>query len=108
MQNRRPCGRLFVFSSIALRQLIPTGNAPGKAPTPSAMVTMMMVVAMMPMMAVMPVMPMVPVMMMAMMPSRLGDLHLGTLLNRRGGAGIGQRQRLGLFGWGGEHQQSAN
>jgi hypothetical protein len=47
-------------------------------------------------------------MMMAMMPSRLGDLHLGTLLNRRGGAGIGQRQRLGLFGWGGEHQQSAN
>jgi hypothetical protein len=68
-----------------------------------------MAVAVMPMMAMMPVVAVVPVMVTAMMmEAHLGGLHLGTLLNRRGGAGIGQRQRLGLFGRSGQHQQSAD
>jgi hypothetical protein len=58
---------------------------------------------MMPMMA-MPTM--VPMMM--PMPTDLGGLYPGTLLHRRGGAGIGQRQRLGAFGWSGQDQQSAH
>ena len=69
---------------------------------------MVTVMAVMPMMAMVPVMaPMVMVMTMPS-PMDLGGLHLGTLLNRRGGAGIGQRQRLGALGWNGEDQQSAN
>jgi hypothetical protein len=68
----------------------------------------MMVMVMMPMMAMMPMV--APMMMVMMMPSPmdLGGLHLGTLLNRRGGAGIGQRQRLGALGWRGKHQHSAD
>jgi hypothetical protein len=69
---------------------------------------MVMVMAVMPVMAMVPVM--APMMMVMTMPRPmdLGGLHLGTLLNRRGGAGIGQRQRLGALGWRGEHQQSAD
>jgi hypothetical protein len=73
------------------------------------------VMAAMVMMAMMPVMAMTPVTVMPMMmvmpmpgPMDFGRLHLGILLHRRGGAGIGQRQRLGLFGRGGQDQQSAN
>jgi hypothetical protein len=71
-------------------------------------VMMMPMVAMVPVMAMMPMV--APMMMVMMMPSPmdLGGLHLGTLLNRRSGAGIGQRQRLGALGWRGEHQQSAD
>jgi hypothetical protein len=112
MQNRRPPGACF-FLGLSRFASGPHGNALGTAPTPSAVVTMMVVMAvmMMPMMPVMAMMPMVtPMMMVMMMPSPmdLGGLHLGTLLNRRGGAGIGQRQRLGALGWRGEHQQSAD
>jgi hypothetical protein len=63
---------------------------------------------MMVMMAVVPMMPMAPVMMMPTMPMHLCGLHLGTLLNRRGGAGTGQRHRLGALGWSGKDQQSAD
>jgi hypothetical protein len=112
--KQAPAGRLFVFRAIALRQRSPRERA-GAAPTPSAVVTMMVVMAvmMMPVMAMVPVMAMMPMvapMMMVMMPSPmdLGGLHLGTLLNRRGGAGIGQRQRLGALGWHSEHQQTAD
>jgi hypothetical protein len=74
----------------------------------SPVVVVMMAMMVMPTM--MPMMPMPTVVMMMMMPSPmdLGGLHLGTLLNRRGGAGIGQRQRLGALGWCGEDQQSAD
>jgi hypothetical protein len=66
---------------------------------------MMVVVvpAMMPVMAMPTMMPM-----MMPMPTDLGGLYLGTLLHRRGGAGIGQRQRLGALGWSGQDQQSAD
>ena len=102
MQNRRPPGACFLGLSRFASG--PRAIALGAAPTPSAVVTMMVVMAVM-------MMPMVaPMMMVMMMPSPmdLGGLHLGTLLNRRGGAGIGQRQRLGALGWRGEHQQSAD
>jgi hypothetical protein len=54
------------------------------------------VVAMMPMTAMPTMMPM-----MMPMPTHLGRFHLGTLLHRRRGAGIGQRHRLGALGWSG-------
>jgi hypothetical protein len=95
-----------LFSSLSRFASAPGGNGLEKAPTPSTVVTMMVMMAMVPMMAVMPVM--APVMMMMPSPMDLGGLHLGTLLNRRGGAGISQRQRLGALGWGGEDQQPAN
>jgi hypothetical protein len=106
-QNRRPPGACF-FSGLSRFASGPHRNALGTAPTPSAVVTMMVMMAVMPMMAMVPVM--APMMMVMMMPSPmdLGGLHLGTLLNRRSGAGIGQRQRLGALGWYGEHQQSAD
>jgi hypothetical protein len=65
------------------------------------------VVAMMVMPAMMTVMPTMMVMPMPS-PMDLGGLDLGALLHRRGGAGIGQRERLGLLGWSGQNQQSAN
>jgi hypothetical protein len=69
---------------------------------------MVVIMAVVPVMAMMPMV--APVMMVMMMPSPmdLGGFHLGTLLNRRGGAGIGQRQRLGALGWRSKHQHSAD
>jgi len=64
---------------------------------------MMVVPAMMVVMAMPTMMPM-----MVPMPTDLGGLYLGTLLHRRGGAGIGQRQRLGALGWSSQDQQSAD
>jgi hypothetical protein len=51
---------------------------------------------------------MMPVVVPVMMPTNLGGLYLGTLLYRRGGAGIGQRHRLGMLGRSGQDEQSAH
>jgi hypothetical protein len=64
---------------------------------------MMVVPAMMVVMAMPTMMPM-----MVPMPTDLGGLYLGTLLHCRGGAGVGQRQRLGALGWSSQDQQSAD
>jgi hypothetical protein len=56
---------------------------------------MMMVPAMPPMMVMMP-------------PMHFRGRQPGVVLNRRGGAGIAERQRIGAFGWGCERQQRAN
>jgi hypothetical protein len=40
-------------------------------------------------------------------PARLGG-ELGTVLDRRGSAGIDQRQRLGAFGWSSENEACAD
>ena len=52
-------------------------------------------------------MPMTVMPTMATVPPHLG-CHPGILLNRHGGAGIGQRHRLGALGWSGQNQQSAD
>jgi hypothetical protein len=41
-------------------------------------------------------------------PSHLGGCRLGILLDRRGGAGIAERQRLGALGRSGQEEQCAN
>jgi hypothetical protein len=89
------------FVAIAFRKRF--GRNRWDSPVVVVMMAMMVMPTMMPMMP----MPTV-VMMMMSSPMDLGGFHLGTLLNRRGGAGIGQRQRLGALGWSGEDQQSAN
>ena len=58
---------------------------------------------MMMMMAVM-----VPAMPTVMPPMHFRGRQPGVLLNRRGGAGIAERQRIGALGWGCERQQRAN
>ena len=58
-----------------------------------------MVPVMVPMMPTVPVVPVVP--------THLGGL-LRTVLDRRGGAGIAQRQRLGALGWSGQDEQCAD
>jgi hypothetical protein len=56
---------------------------------------------------VVPMMPMVMVVPMVMvMPTHLGRPLLRAFLDRRGGAGIGQRQRLS--GWSSKNEQCAN
>jgi hypothetical protein len=60
-----------------------------------------MVVAMM----MVPAMPMV---MAVVPPMHFRGRQPGVLLNRRGGAGIAERQRIGALGWSGERQQRAN
>ena len=58
-------------------------------------VAMMMVPAMPTVMAVVP-------------PMHFRCRHPGVLLNRRGGAGIAERQRIGALGWSCECEQRAN
>jgi hypothetical protein len=43
-----------------------------------------------------------------MMPTHLRAVRLGILLYRRCAARIGQRKRLGAFGWSGQDQQCAD
>jgi hypothetical protein len=61
----------------------------------------MMVVAMM-------MVPAVPPMMVTMPPMHLRRRQPGVVLNRRGGAGIAERQRIGALGRGCEREQRAN
>jgi hypothetical protein len=56
---------------------------------------MMMVPAVPPMMAVMP-------------PMHFRRRQPGVFLNRRGGAGIAERHRVGALGWSSERKQRAN
>ncbi|WP_156435628.1 hypothetical protein [Bradyrhizobium lablabi] len=65
----------------------------------------------MAMMVVMAMMPAVPPMMMVVAmvpPMNFRRRQPGVLLNRRGGAGIAERQRIGAFDWRGERKQRAN
>lgn len=63
--------------------------------------TMVMVVMM-----TMPAVP--PVMMMTVPPMHFRGRRLGVFLNRRSGAGIAQRQRIGAIGRSGEREHRAN
>jgi hypothetical protein len=49
-----------------------------------------------------------PTMMPAVMPAHFGGHLLRTVLYRRRGAGIAQRQRLGALGWRGQQQHGAD
>ena len=60
------------------------------------------------MMAVMVTMPAVPPVMMAVSPMHCRGRRLGVLLNRRGGAGIAERQRVGALGRACEYEHCAN
>jgi hypothetical protein len=62
---------------------------------------MVMVVAMM-------MVPAVPPMMVMMPPMHFRCRQPGVLLNRRGGAGIAERQCIGALGWSCEHEQRTN
>jgi hypothetical protein len=62
---------------------------------------MMMVVAVM-----VPAVP--PMMMMTVPPMHFRGREPGIFLNRRGGAGIAERQRVGALGWSCEREQRAN
>jgi hypothetical protein len=53
-------------------------------------------------------MPTMPAMMVVPPPSHLGGCRFGILLDRRGGAGIAERQRLGALGRSGQDEQCAN
>ena len=63
----------------------------------------MMVVAMM-----VPAMPTVMAVMVAMPPMHFRCRQPGIFLNRRGGAGIAERQRIGALGWSCEREKRAN
>jgi hypothetical protein len=62
----------------------------------------------MPVTMVMAMMPAVPPMMVTMPPMHFRGRQPGVVLNRRGGAGIAERQRIGALGWSCERQQCAN
>jgi hypothetical protein len=65
------------------------------------MAMMMVVVAVM--------VPAMPTVMMAVVPPmHFRCRQLGVFLNRRGGAGIAERQRIGALGWSYEREQRAN
>ena len=65
------------------------------------MAMMMVVVAVM--------VPAMPTVMMAVVPPmHFRCRQLGVFLNRRGGAGIAERQRIGALGWSCEREQRAN
>ena len=57
---------------------------------------------------VMAMMPAVPPMMVMMPPMHFRGRQPGIFLNRRGGAGIAERQRIGALGWSRECEQRAN
>ena len=61
---------------------------------------------MMVVMTMVPAMP--PVVVVMMPPMHLRCRQPGIFLNRRGGAGIAERQRIGALGWSGEREQRAN
>jgi hypothetical protein len=65
---------------------------------PAVPVTMVMVM----------VVPAMPTMMVMMPPMHFRGRQPGVLLNRRGGAGIAERQRIGALGRGCEHEQRAD
>ncbi|WP_342804308.1 hypothetical protein [Bradyrhizobium sp. CSA112] len=78
---------------------------------PPVPVTMMVV--MMAMMVMVPAMPPMMMVVIAVMVAVMSPMHLrrrqpGILLNRRGGAGIAERQRIGTLGRSGKRQQGAN
>ena len=52
--------------------------------------------------------PAVPTVMAVMPPMHFRCRRSGIFLNRRGGAGIAERQRIGALGWSRERQQRAN
>jgi hypothetical protein len=62
----------------------------------------------MPVTMVMAMMPAVPPMMAMVPPMHFRGRQPGVVLNRRRGAGIAQRQRVGALGWSCERQQRAN
>ena len=62
----------------------------------------------MPVTMVMAMMPAVPPMMVMMPPMHFRGRRPGVILNRRGGAGIAERQRIGAFRWSGERRQRTN
>ena len=67
---------------------------------PAAPVTMMVVAMMM--------VPAVPTVMAVVPPMHFRGRQPGVFLNRRGGAGIAERQRIGALGWSCEREQRAN
>ena len=62
----------------------------------------------MPVTMVMAMMPAMPPMMVMVPPMHFRGRQPGVFLNRRGGAGIAERQRIGALGWSCEHEQRAN
>ena len=62
----------------------------------------------MPVTMVMAMMPAVPPMVVTMPPMHFRGRQPGVVLNRSGGAGIAERQRIGALGWSCERQQRAN
>ena len=62
----------------------------------------------MAMMMVVAVVPAMPTVMAVMPPMHFRCRQPGIFLNRRGGAGIAERQRIGALGWSCERQQPAN
>ena len=52
--------------------------------------------------------PAVPTVMAVVPPMHFRGRQLRVLLNRRGGAGIAERQRIGALGWSCEHEQRTN
>ena len=62
----------------------------------------------MPVTMVMAMMPAVPPMMVTMPPMHFRGRQPGVVLNRRGGAGIAERQRIGALGWRCEREQRAD
>jgi hypothetical protein len=62
----------------------------------------------MPVTMVMAMMPAVPPMMVTVPPMHFRGRQPGIFLNRRGGAGIAERQRTGALGWSCEREQRAN
>jgi hypothetical protein len=62
----------------------------------------------MPVTMVMAMMPAVPPMMVMMPPMHFRGRQSGVFLNRRGGAGIAERHRIGALGWSREREQCAN
>jgi hypothetical protein len=52
--------------------------------------------------------PAVPTVMAVVPPMHFRRRQSGVLLNRRGGTGIAERQRIGALGWSRERQQRAN
>ncbi|ANW05049.1 hypothetical protein [Bradyrhizobium icense] len=70
---------------------------------------MTMMVVMMAMMVMVPAMPpMMMVVVAVMSPMHFRRRQPGIVLNRRGGAGIAERQRIGTLGRSGKRQQGAN
>ncbi|MEH2623709.1 hypothetical protein V1292_001764 [Bradyrhizobium sp. AZCC 1719] len=107
-------GNLASFKASAEIETGPRSSGPvgicAKLPqSPAVPVTMMMVVmAMMVVVPAMPPMMVVVVAVMVMSPMHFRRRQPGILLNRCGGAGIAERQRIGALGRSGKRQQGTN